>query len=322
MTRRFGRARWNTDAVLHRRSAAPVRRPVRPGRISAARPVPNGVQRPPYAATGGVPGTRALEPLLVPADVARLRAAGRAARRVLDRLAAEIAPGVTTDHIDAVAHQAYLDEGGYPSTLGYRGYPKSLCTSVNEVVAHGIPDDRPLEAGDIVNCDVTIYLDGMHGDCSRTYFVGGTDAVEPRTRDLVAVTEAALRAGVAAVVPGGRVRDIGKAIEKVARGVGFGIVRELVGHGIGEQFHGEPHVHHYDEPRNRAVLRPGMSFTIEPMLTEGMPEVGLWDDGWTIATVDGLPSAQFEHTVLVTEDGVEVLTVTDPDPDDLGYPLT
>jgi methionyl aminopeptidase len=255
-----------------------------------------------------------------PDEIARLAAAGRAARRVLDRLAAEIAPGVATDHLDAVAHQAYLDEGGYPSTLGYRGYPKSLCTSVNEIVAHGIPDDRPLEEGDIVNCDVTIYLDGMHGDCSRTFLVGGADAVEPRTRELVEVTEAALRAGIAAVGPGGRVRDIGKAIEKVARRNGFGIVRELVGHGIGEQFHGEPHVHHYDEPRNRATLRPGMSFTIEPMLTEGLPEVGLWDDGWTIATIDGLPSAQFEHTVLVTDNGVEVLTVTDDG--GVAYPLS
>jgi methionyl aminopeptidase len=281
--------------------------------------VPAGITPPPYAATGGVPSSRAL-PLIGSADdAARLRAAGRAARRVLDRLADEIAPGVTTDHIDAVCHQAYLDEGGYPSTLGYRGYPKSLCTSVNEIVAHGIPDDRPLEPGDIVNCDVTIYLDGMHGDCSRTFMVGGPDAVSPRTRELVEVTELALEAGVAAVRPGGRVRDIGKAIEKVARKAGFGIVRELVGHGIGEQFHGEPHVHHYDEPRNRAAIRPGMSFTIEPMLTEGLAEVGLWDDGWTIATIDGLPSAQFEHTVLVTPEGVEVLTVAADG--DVAYPV-
>lgn len=292
---------------------------MRPGRVSAGRPVPAAVARPPYAATGGVPTSRALAPATTDAARDRLRAAGRAARRVLDRLAAEIAPGVTTDHLDEVCHQAYLDEGGYPSTLGYRGYPKSLCTSVNEVVAHGIPDDRPLEAGDIVNCDVTIYLDGVHGDCSRTFLVGGPDAVAPRTRELVEVTEAALRAGVAAVVPGGRVRDIGRAIEKVARRHGFGIVRELVGHGIGEQFHGEPHVHHYDEPRNRAVLRPGMAFTIEPMLTEGLPEVALWDDGWTIATIDGFPSAQFEHTVLVTDDGVEVLTT--PDDGTVAYPV-
>lgn len=296
-------------AVLHRQPIAGSRAPVRPGRVSARRPVPPGVARPPYVATGGVPTSRALRPHTDPADLDRLVAAGAAARRVLDRLAAEIAPGVTTDHLDAVCHQAYLDEGGYPSTLGYRGFPKSLCTSVNEVVAHGIPDDRPLEAGDIVNCDVTIFRDGMHGDCSRTFLVGGAGAVAPRTGALVEVTEEALRAGIDAVGPGGRVRDIGRAIEAVADRHGFGIVRELVGHGIGEQFHGEPHVHHYDEPRNRAVLRPGMSFTIEPMLTEGLAEVGLWDDGWTIATIDGLPSAQFEHTVVVTDEGARVLTV-------------
>jgi methionyl aminopeptidase len=287
--------------------------------VSPGRPVPASVPAPPYVATGGLPSSRALRPLTHPAAVARLEAAGRAARRVLDRLAAEIRPGVTTDHLDAVAHDAYLDEGGYPSTLGYRGYPKSLCTSVNEIVAHGIPDDRALEAGDIVNCDVTIYLDGMHGDCSRTFFVGGPDAVAPETRELVAATQEALRHGIAAVRPGGRIRDIGRAIEEVARDHGFGIVRELVGHGIGEQFHGDPHVHHYDEPRNRAVVRPGMSFTIEPMLTEGLPDVQVWDDGWTIATIDGLPSAQFEHTVLVTDDGVTVVTASDADGAE--YPL-
>ncbi len=295
---------------MHRRApTTPPRRPVRPGRVSGPRPVPAEVPTPPYLRSGGVPSSRELVPATTDAEVERLRAAGRAARRVLDRLAAEVAPGVTGDHLDGVAHQAYLDEGGYPSTLGYRGYPKSLCTSVNEIVAHGIPDDRPLEAGDIVNCDVTIFLDGVHGDCSRTFCVGGVEAVAPDVVDLVRATEEALRAGIAAVRPGGRVRDIGTAIQRVARAGGYGIVRELVGHGIGEQFHGEPHVHHYDEPRNKAVVKPGMSFTIEPMLTLGLPDVVLWDDEWTIATLDGSPSAQFEHTVLVTADGVEVLTV-------------
>jgi methionyl aminopeptidase len=287
--------------------------------VSPGRAVPASIVAPPYVATGGVPSTRELRPITAPADVERFRAAGRAARRVLDTVVAAVAPGVTTDELDAVCHQAYLDEGGYPSTLGYRGYPKSLCTSVNEVVAHGIPDDRPLEAGDTLNCDVTIYLDGMHGDCSRTVCVGGVDAVDPGTVALITTTQAALQAGIAAAVPGGRVRDIGRAIQRVARDAGFGVVRELVGHGIGEQFHGEPHVHHYDEPRNRAVLRPGTSFTIEPMLTFGLADVQLWDDGWTIATLDGLPSAQFEHTVLVTDDGIEVMTLAgDGAPD---YPI-
>ena len=304
--------------MLQRRTPTD-RRPVRPGTVSPTRTVPPTVVAPPYIATGGVPHTRMLDPLTDPADVARFVAAGAAARRVLDLVAAEVAPGVTTDHLDAVCHQAYLDEGGFPSTLGYRGYRKSMCTSVNEVVAHGIPDDRPLDEGDIVNCDVTIYLDGMHGDCSRTIFVGDAESVPERTRALVTTTEAALRAGIGAVRPGGRVRDIGRAIEDVARQAGFGIVKELVGHGIGVQFHGEPHVHHYDEPRNRAMLRPGMTFTIEPMLTEGIAEVGLWDDGWTISTVDGLPSAQFEHTVLVTDDGVRVVTVAADG--DIAYPI-
>ena len=305
---------------MHRRAPAPTpRRPVRPGRVSGPLAVPADVPRPPYVDSGGIPSSRALRPASTPDDVARMRAAGRAARMVVDRLASEVAPGVTTDHLDAVAHAAYLEEGGYPSTLGYRGYPKSLCTSINEVVAHGIPDDRPLEVGDIVNCDVTIFLGGVHGDCSRTFCVGGVDAVDPATVDLVRTTEEALRAGIAAVRPGGRVRDIGKAIQKVARTAGYGIVRELVGHGIGEQFHGEPHVHHYDEPRNKAVLRPGMTFTIEPMLTLGMPDVVLWDDEWTIVTLDGQPSAQFEHTVLVTDDGVEVLTVSADG--DAAYPI-
>ena len=281
--------------------------------------MPAGVVRPPYVTNGGIPSSRALVPATAPEQIERMRVAGRAARRVLDRLAAEVRPGVTTDHLDTVAHDAYLAEGGYPSTLGYRGYPKSICTSVNEVVAHGIPDDRPLDAGDIVNCDVTVYVGGVHGDCSRTFCVGGVDAVDPATVELVRVTEEALRAGIDAVRPGGRVRDIGKAIQKVARGAGYGIVRELVGHGIGEQFHGEPHVHHYDETRNKAMLHPGMTFTIEPMLTLGMPDVVLWDDEWTIVTLDGQPSAQFEHTVLVTDDGVEVLTVTDDG--SVAYPI-
>jgi len=234
-----------------------------------------------------------------------MRRAGRAAAAVLDLLTDEIQPGVTTDHLDAVAHQSYIAAGGYPSTLGYRGYPKSLCTSVNEVVAHGIPDDRPLEAGDIVNCDVTIYLDGVHGDSSRTFLVG---EVDDGTRHLVETTAACLAAGIAAVRPGGRVRDVGRAIQSLAELHGYGVVRELGGHDIGTAFHGSLFVPHYDDPRATTPLEPGMTFTIEPMLTMGDPDVAMWDDGWTIVTVDGQPSAQFEHMVVVTDGGVEVLT--------------
>lgn len=291
---------------------------VLPGIVSPMRTVPPSIPRPPYADTGEVVGWN--EPRVKSSDIVeRMRVAGRLAAEIL-RLAGEaVRPGLTTDELDEYVHQLYIDRDCYPSPLNYNGYPKSVCTSVNEIVAHGIPDDRELVAGDTVNCDVTIYLDGMHGDCSRTFCVGGVDAVDPATVELVVTTERALRAGIAAARPGGRVRDIGRAIQRVARDSGFGVVRELVGHGIGEQFHGEPHVHHYDEPRNRSVLRPGSSFTIEPMLTLGLPEVAVWDDGWTIATVDGLPSAQFEHTILVTESGIEVLTVaTDGD---VRYPV-
>lgn len=268
--------------------------------------MPAAIRRPSYVANGGQPSGRTLAPLTEPEPIARLRAACAAARRVLDRVGAHVAPGITTDELDEVSHAAYISEGGYPSPLGYRGFPKSICTSVNEVVAHGIPDDRPLAVGDIVNCDITIYLDGMHGDCSATFLVGDVDQ---RTRHLVETTARCLEVGVSVVHPGGRVRDIGRAIQNVAHAEGLGIVKELVGHGIGEEFHSTPYVHHYDEPRDRTRLRPGMVFTIEPMLTLGAPDVVQWDDGWTIVTLDGQPSAQFEHTVLVTSDGVDVLTV-------------
>ncbi len=278
---------------------------VRPGRLSPPRVVPPAIARPGYVGNGGVPSGRTLTPLSDPRSIARLKASCAAAKRVLDTVGAAVAVGVTTDELDAVAHDAYVAEGGYPSPLGYRGFPKSICTSVNEVVAHGIPDDRALVDGDIVNCDITIFLEGMHGDCSATFCVG---AVAPDTQRLVDVTAEALQVGIAAVRPGGRVRDIGQAIEAVADREGLGVVRELVGHGIGEEFHSAPYIHHYDEPRDRTRLKPGMVFTIEPMLTLGAPDVVQWDDGWTIVTLDGQPSAQFEHTVLVTRDGVDVLT--------------
>ncbi|MEY2403047.1 MAG: methionyl aminopeptidase [Acidimicrobiaceae bacterium] len=281
-------------------------RPIRPGRLSPARTVPSGIGRPSYIDNDGQPSGRSLAPLTDPNAIERLRSSCRAARRVLEHVGAAVAVGVTTDELDGIAHDAYVEEGGYPSPLGYRGFPKSICTSVNEVVAHGIPDDRALVDGDIVNCDITIYLDGMHGDCSATFLVGDVD---PAIRRLVDVTAQCLAAGVSAVRPGGRVRDIGRAIQVLAHREGLGIVRELVGHGIGEEFHSTPYVHHYDEPRDRTRLRPGMVFTIEPMLTLGAPDVVQWDDGWTIVTLDGQPSAQFEHTVLVTKDGVDVLTV-------------
>ena len=234
-----------------------------------------------------------------------MRVAGRAAAEVLAEVGRAVRPGVTTDELDRVCHEACLARGGYPSPLGYNGFPKSLCTSVNEVICHGIPDSTVLEDGDIVNCDVTIYLDGVHGDTNATFLVGDVDEA---SRRLVDVTRECLDLGIAAVRPGGTVRDIGRAIQAHAEGLGYGVVRSFVGHGIGTTFHAEPQVYHYDNPQARLRLEPGMTFTIEPMITIGDWHHELWDDGWTAVTKDRSRTAQFEHTLVVTDDGAEVLT--------------
>ncbi len=277
---------------------------LRPGHISPMRTVPAEIVRPDYAESGQP--VRWAEPRVKSPDViARMREACRAAAEVLEVGAAVIAPGVTTDEIDAVVHQAYIDRGGYPSTLNYRGYPKSLCTSVNEVICHGIPDDRELRDGDIVNLDVTIFLDGVHGDTNATYGVGAVDAA---SLALVENTRHCIDDGIAAVRPGRPFSDIGKAIEERATAGGFEVVRAFVGHGIGEQFHTDLQIPHYYEPRFTLEMEPGMIFTIEPMISMGTGLHRIWDDDWTAVTADGSRTAQFEHTVLVTDDGVEVLT--------------
>ena len=230
---------------------------------------------------------------------------------VLLRTGAAVAPGVTTDALDAVAHDAYIELGAYPSTLCYGGsrlYTKSICTSVNGVICHGIPDSRPLEEGDIVNVDVTAYAHGMHGDTSATFLVG--DVSEP-VRALVETTREATLMGIAAVRPGERLRLIAETIEPFARSRGYGVVREYGGHGIGETFHAAPHINHCVERNDTAIAQPGMTFTIEPMLTTGNPAYTVADDLWTEHVDDAMPSAQFEHTVLVTEAGAEILTVTE-----------
>lgn len=279
---------------------------LQPGRISPMRTVPPEIPRPEYAETGTP--VRRQQPWVQPPDVIeRMRRAGRAAAEVLQLGAEAVTPGVTTDHIDAVVHQAYIDRGGYPSTLNYRGYPKSLCTSVNEVICHGIPDDRELRDGDIVNLDVTIFLDGVHGDTNATFFVGEVDEA---SRRLVEVTRECLERGIAAVAPGRPFSDIGKAIEEHATAHRYEVVRAFVGHGIGEQFHTDLQIPHYYEPRFTTEMEPGMIFTIEPMISMGTGLHRIWDDDWTAVTADGSRTAQFEHTVLVTDDGVEVLTTT------------
>jgi methionyl aminopeptidase len=286
---------------------------VRAGHVSPERPVPANIPRPPY-----VRGAGALVPSFPPAELAeRMRTAGRAAREVLLEVAPAVQPGVTTDELDRIVHEACIARGGYPSPLHYRGYPKSLCTSVNEVICHGIPDDRALLEGDIVNCDVTIYLDGVHGDHSETFLVGECTSEAER---LVRVTRECLWHGIAAARPGGPLNDIGRAIQEHAEGAGFGVVRMFVGHGVGREFHTAPSVPHFYDPYADSILEPGLTFTIEPMITAGSYEVGrIWPDGWTAVTADGSLTAQFEHALLVTPSGIEVLTMLPGEPSELPH---
>jgi methionyl aminopeptidase len=278
---------------------------VLPGRVSPMRDVPDGITPTDYYRTGEP--VRWDEPMVKSPDVvARMRVACRVAAEVLKVAGAAVAPGVTTEELDWIAHQAYVERGAYPSTLNYHGYPKSICTSVNEVICHGIPDDRPLEDGDIVNIDVTAYLDGVHGDCSATYYVGD---VESESRALVEATRECRDLGISAVRPGRPLSDIGKAIEAHAHAHGYGVVRTFVGHGIGEQFHIAPNVPHYFAPGATTMMQPGMTFTIEPMITMGAWREKMWDNRWTAVTADGRRTAQFEHTLVVTEDGADVLTL-------------
>ena len=296
---------WCGSGQKFKRCHKAATEPVRAGRLSATRPVPEGIGRPPYADSGEPPGVE--EPTVKSADVlARMRRSCRLAADVLVQVGAAVRPGVTTDELDALAHELTVSAGAYPSPLNYHGFPKSLCTSVNEVVCHGIPDDRRLGDGDIVNLDVTVYLDGVHGDTNATFFVGQVDSA---SRELVHVTRDCLARAVEAAKPGAPVNAIGLAIQSHAEAHGFGVVREFVGHGIGEQFHTGFQVPHYFVPQLTAPLEPGMVFTIEPMITMGTWRTRVWDDGWTAVTLDGRRTAQFEHTVLITGDGCEILTV-------------
>jgi methionyl aminopeptidase len=277
---------------------------ITPGVIAPMRSVPSNIARPPYADTGKV--TRWDEPRIKSPDViARMRVACDMAADIL-RLAGEfVRPGLTTNDIDVFVHDLTIARGAYPSPLNYHGYPKSVCTSVNEVICHGIPDSTVLHEGDIINLDVTCYVDGVHGDTNATFFVGDVD---DESRRLVRVTEECTWKGIGAVKPDRPLSDIGKAIEDHANKHKLGVVRAFIGHGIGEQFHTDVQVLHYYDARNNMIMKPGMVFTIEPMITLGTWQHKMWDDDWTAVTADGKRTAQFEHTVLVTETGVEVLT--------------
>jgi methionyl aminopeptidase len=281
--------------------------PVRPGRLSPPRAVPPEIERPPYAETGEPPDVD--EPTVKSADVLeRMRRTCREAADVLQLLGQHVGPGVTHDELDALCHDEAVRRGAYPSPLNYHGFPKSLCTSANEVVCHGIPDDRPLRDGDIVNLDVTLYREGVHGDTNATFPVG---RVDPDSLRLIRVTRECLERAIEAVKPGRPVNAVGAAIQEHAEGHGFGVVREFVGHGVGEQFHTGFQVPHYFSPSYATPLEPGMVFTIEPMITTGTWRTRMWSDGWTAVTQDGRRTAQFEHTILVTDDAAEVLTLAD-----------
>lgn len=279
--------------------------PVQPGRISPRRPVPAHITRPEYVDKPS-PAPFTGDEVKDDETIEKMRIAGRLAAQAREEVGRHVVPGVTTDELDRIGHEFLCDHGAYPSTLGYRGFPKSLCASVNEVVCHGIPDDRVVEDGDIVNIDITAFLDGVHGDTNATFLCGDVDE---ESRLLVERTQEALNRGIRAVKPGRQVNVIGRVIQAYAKRFGYGVVRDFTGHGISTHFHSGLVIPHYDEPYYDTVIEPGMTFTIEPMLTLGTHEHDMWDDGWTAVTKDRRRTAQFEHTLVVTDDGAEVLTL-------------
>ena len=264
---------------------------------------------PDYALTGN-PKKKGSQEVEVKSEeaIAKMRAAGRAAREVLDIAGRLVKEGVTTDEIDAAVHEASIERKCYPSPLNYRNFPKSCCTSVNEVICHGIPDMRKLKAGEIINIDITVYLDGYHGDCSEMFVVGGRDALDERGQELIQTTYDCWVQSMQLVKAGNDFNVIGNSIQEYVTSRGFSTVRSFCGHGIGDVFHCSPNIFHYTINQSLGTMKAGNVFTIEPMICEKLPDPYMWPDDWTATTVDGGRSAQFEHTLLVTEDGVEALT--------------
>ena len=271
---------------------------LKPGRVSPMRAVPEHIERPEYMFHDGPERVTASE-IKSPETIAKIREAGRIAAGAIE--------GVTTEALDRIGHEFIIAHDAYPSCLGYMGFPKSICTSINEVICHGIPDDRPLEDGDIINIDITAYKDGVHGDTCAMFEVG---AVDEESHLLIERTKNAMMRGIKAVGPGREINVIGRVIEAYAKRFDYGVVRDYTGHGVGEAFHSGLIIPHYDAaPAYDTVMEPGMVFTIEPMLTLGTIEWEQWDDDWTIVTADRSRTAQFEHTIVVTEDGAEILTL-------------
>lgn len=284
-----------------------VRAPLQPGIISPTLPVPDTIERPEYAWKDTV--NEGNEPWVqTPEIIEKVRVASKIAANALAEAGKAVRPGVTTDELDRIAHEYMVDHGAYPSTLGYKGFPKSCCTSLNEVICHGIPDSTVIQDGDIVNIDVTAYIDGAHGDTNATFLAG---EVSQEARDLVERTRIATERAIKAVKPGRELNVVGRVIEAYANRFGYSVVRDFTGHGIGETFHNGLIVLHYDQPNVDTVLEPGMVFTIEPMINLGGLGWEMWDDDWTVVTSDRRWTAQFEHTLVVTDTGAEVLTLPD-----------
>ena len=283
-----------------------------PGRISPQRSVPQSITRPDYVGKQS-PKKFTGSDVYSEHDIELIRESGAIAAAAIEAVGAAVRPGVTTDELDGIAHDFMVAHDAYPSTLGYRGFPKSSCTSLNEVICHGIPDDTVLEDGDIINIDITAYKNGMHGDLNKTFLVG---AVRPEVAQLVERTGESLARGMKAVAPGRAVNVIGRAIEAYAKRFAYGVVRDFTGHGVGEAFHSGLIIPHYDSaPHFATEIVENMVFTIEPMLTIGTPDRPgridweMWSDNWTVTTKDKSWTAQFEHTMVVTERGVDVLTL-------------
>ncbi|MFM6977768.1 MAG: type I methionyl aminopeptidase [Micrococcales bacterium] len=277
-----------------------------PGAVSPLRQVPNSISRPEYVGKSGpTPWTDG--DVWGAAEIEKIRTAGQIAAQAIALVGEHCQPGITTDELDRIGHEFLIANGAYPSALQYRGFPKSICTSVNEVICHGIPDNTVLMDGDIVNIDITAYKDGFHGDSNQTFLVGD---VKEEVQLLVERTRESLNRAIAAVAPGRQINIIGRTIEAYAKRFGYGVVRDFTGHGIGRAFHSGLVIPHYDAaPQYATEMQVGMVFTIEPMLTLGTYQWDMWSDNWTVTTKDKSMTAQFEHTLVVTEDGAEILTL-------------
>lgn len=320
---------WSEHKIIHKQSAQtgiydpfpnfPYTGGIRPAYpLSPTRRLPPSIRRPDYS-EDGVPKSEQARggpkniAILSAEEIGGMRKVCRLAREVLDICAAAVRPGITTDELDEIAHKACIERDSYPSPLNYVNFPKSICTSINEVICHGIPDQRKLVDGDIINLDITLYHGGFHGDLNETYYVGDKAKANPDTVRVVETSRDCLDEAIKLVKPGMLFRDPGNVIEKLAKQRNCSVVRTYIGHGINQLFHCNPNVPHYAKNKAVGVAKPGMCFTIEPMINLGTYKDTTWPDKWTSTTSDGKMSAQFEHTLLVTEGGVEVLTARFPD---------